>query len=289
MLEELSKAAQAIATDVVPSVVGIGRGRRRGSGIIVARGRILTNAHNVDPDGVKVRTHDGTAIGGVVAGMDVDGDLAVVDADVGPSAITFSEAVVEIGMPVFAVGAGYPGARVTFGLISAVGQAFRGPRGRLIRGSIEHTAPMAPGSSGSALVDVEGGLVGLNTNRLGAGFYQALPTDAVLRARIDRLAAGEDLERPRLGIAIAPSWVAQRMRAAVGLPPRDGLLVREVEADERAAKAGIAVGDLLIGVAGRELSDPDDLDAAIQSADWPLTLRLVRGQEEMDVSIPLDT
>ena len=71
--------------------------------------------------------------------------------------------------------------RVTFGLVTTAGESFRGPRGRRIAGSVEHSAPLARGSSGGPLVDPAGNLVGLNTNRVGEGFYLALPADSALR------------------------------------------------------------------------------------------------------------
>jgi S1-C subfamily serine protease len=74
--------------------------------------------------------------------------------------------------------------------VSAVARAFRGPGGRRIEGSVEHTAPLAPGSSGGALLDASGKLVGINTNRIGEGFYLALPADAALRDRIDAARPG---------------------------------------------------------------------------------------------------
>ncbi len=116
---------------------------------------------------------------------------------------------VTIGMPVFAVTGTDGGPRVTFGLVSAVARPFRGPRGRRIAGSIEHTAPMARGSSGSALVDATGHLVGLNTNRLEGGLYLALPTDAALRARVRRARRGR-------GRPSRPDWVSASRQP--GLP-----------------------------------------------------------------------
>src|SRR5918992_57886 len=90
---------------------------------------------------------------------------------------------------------------------------------------------------------------------------------------------GESVERPRLGIGIAPSWVARRMRRAVGLPERDGVLVREVEPGSAAARAGIAEGDLLFEAAGREIREPDDVYDALGTvtSGASLTLKLVRG------------
>ena len=175
---------------------------------------------------------------------------------------------------------------MTFGFVSSVARAFRGPRGRRISGSVEHTAPLAPGSSGSPLVDGEGRLLGLNTNRLGGGFYLALPADEALRGRVAALQRGESAERPRLGIGIAPSWVALRMRRAVGLPDREGVLVREVEPDSPAARAGINEGDLLVEAGGRPITEPDDVYDALGSvsAGSTLELRLVRGADERDGS-----
>ena len=61
---------------------------------------------------------------------------------------------------------------------------------------------------------------------------------APLRERIEALGRGEAPERVRLGVAIAPPRVARRLRRAVGLPEREGVLVREVEDDSPAARRG---------------------------------------------------
>jgi serine protease Do len=191
---------------------------------------------------------------------------------------------------VFAVTGAESGARVTFGYVSSVARAFRGPRGRRISGSLEHTAPLAPGSSGSPLVDASGKLVGLNTNRLANGFYLALPADEALRNRIAALQRGESAERPRLGIGIAPSFVARRMRQAVGLPERDGVLVREVEDGSPAAAAGIAEGDLIVEAAGKPIREPDDVYDALGGAATgdSLSLRIVRGTEERTIDVTFE-
>ena len=80
---------------------------------------------------------------------------------------------------------------MTLGFVTGVERSFRGPRGRRITGSIEHDAPLLPGSSGGPIVSAEGKLLGVNTNRLGEGFYLAIPADENLRTRVDSLARGE--------------------------------------------------------------------------------------------------
>lgn len=287
ILEELQQAIETAAAAVGPSVVGIGS-RLRGSGVVVADGRVLTNAHNLRGSEVTVTFADGRRTRGTVAGADWDGDLAVIDVDTAgaPPLPWAIGAPSTIGTAVFgaaAVASG--GTRVTFGLVSAMARPFRGPGGRRISGSIEHTAPLAPGASGGALVNAAGELVGLNTNRIGEGFYLALPADESLRARVDALAKGEAPSRRRLGIAVAPARVARRLRRSVGLPERDGLLVRGVEDGSAAAVAGMAEGDLIVGIAGRAVTDADDLVDAINAATPPFEVALVRGADDLTVTV----
>ncbi|HEX2063841.1 MAG TPA: S1C family serine protease, partial [Acidimicrobiales bacterium] len=179
------------------------------------------------------------------------------------------------------------GLRVSLGMVAAVGQAFRGPRGRRIRGTIEHTAPLARGSSGGPVVDAEGRLLGLNTNRLGDGLYAAIPADADLKARVEDLGRGESPTRVRLGVGLAPPRAARQLRRAVGLPDRDGLLVRAVEDDSAAARAGLRTGDLLVEAAGRPLPGIDDLHDALDQleAGGALPLRVARGADDLDVTV----
>jgi serine protease Do len=288
MLEELGAQMASVAQKAGASVVRVGGGWRGGSGVVIGDGTVLTNAHNVRGDGTIVVFADGRQAQATVRGVDVDGDLAVLAVDTaGTPAISWAGTSVAIGTPVFAAAAADGGTRVTFGFVSSVARAFRGPRGRRISGSVEHTAPLAPGSSGSALLDANGALIGLNTNRLGGGFYLALPADEALRNRVASLGRGESAERPRLGIGIAPNWVANRMRRAVGLPERDGVLVREVEDGSPAAAAGLAEGDLLIEAAGRPIVEPDDVYDALGtvSSGGKLALRIVRGSDERSVEV----
>ncbi|MEA2621335.1 MAG: serine protease Do [Chloroflexota bacterium] len=288
-LEELQAAVQAVAERARTSVVRIDGGWRGASGVVIADGTVLTNAHNVHGDEVGLTFADGRSVSGRVAAVDADGDLCVIAADTsGAQALEWApDGTAQVGLPVFAAAATSQDVRVTWGLVSSVSRAFRGPRGRRISGSVEHTAPMASGSSGSALLDREGRLVGLNTNRVGSGFYLAIPTDGALRGRVEALSRGQEPARPRLGIGIAPSWSARRMRRAVGLPERDGLLVREVEADSPAARAGIDVGDLIVSAEGRATPNADDLfDALAGVGDaTQIELSIVRGADERAVTI----
>lgn len=287
IIEDLQATIGAVDTAAGGSVVGIGS-RMRGSGIVIGAGRVLTNAHNVRGSEVTVTFADGRSTRGSVAGVDVDGDLAVISVDTGSAPVLTWGAGDGVGLGTVVFGAAATpsgGTRITLGTVSAVARAFRGPGGRLIAGSIEHTAPLAPGSSGGPILDGAGRFLGLNTNRLGEGFYLALPADASLRERAEALGRGESVDRPRLGIAIAPAHVARRLRRSVGLPERDGLLVRDVENGSPAARAGIAPGDLIVELAGAAMADADQLVEAITAATMPYELRIVRGTEERSVTV----
>jgi serine protease Do len=289
VLEGLEEAVAAAAERVGPAVVGLGRGWGRGSGVVIADGRVLTNAHVLRGEEVAVRRADGEVALGRVAALDVALDVAVVAVDTGGGpAVEWDPAAVEglrAGRAVFALAnPGGRGLRTTFGLVTATGRSFRGPGGRRIGGSIEHSAPLPRGSSGGPLVDASGRLLGINSVRMDGGLLLALPADAALRKVAEQLGRGEAPVRPRLGLALAPPRAARRMRAAVGLPERDGLLVRGVESGSPAEAAGLRQGDLLVAAAGRPLDSVDTLLDVLEAASGSIALTTVRGTEEREVT-----
>src|SRR5262249_12409818 len=150
--------------------------------------------------------------------------------------------------------------------------------------SLEHTASLLPGSSGGPVLDAEGRLLGINTHRLGEGFYLAIPADEALRAQADALARGESAAPPQLGIAIAPRHIARRLRRSVGLPAPEGPLTGPVIQASPPARAGLASGALIVAAAGQPVEGVDDLFSALQGAQrGSLELRVVRGSDERTV------
>ncbi len=289
IFDDIQASIARLAQDAGPSVPGIGQRWGIGSGIVLGAGQVLTNAHNVRGTHATVTFADGRTVEGTVAGHDIDGDLAVIQADTGQiPALPWATTAPAIGMPVFALAnPGGRGLRVTFGSVSGIDRTFRGPRGLRITGSLEHTAPLLPGSSGGPVLNAAGQLLGINTNRLGEGFYLAIPADEALRHRVDALARGESASRPQLGITITPGHVARRLRRAVGLPDTDGLLIRDVAEDSPAARAGLAPGDLIVAAASQPVRTVDDLSGALQAAGDTNELNVLRGTEERSIQVAL--
>src|SRR5579864_1451891 len=255
VLEELEGSVQSVADRVGPSVVGLGRGWGVGSGVVFASGRVLTNAHAVRGEEATVTFADGRRETGRVLAADPDLDLAVIDVDTGdvvPIQWEPAGEAVPTGRVVLALAnPGGRGLRVTPGFVSSSSRSFRGPRGRRIAGAIEHTAPLPRGSSGGPLVDAEGRLLGINSVRVDGGLILAIPADTAVRERVDALGRGEAPRSVRLGVASAPPRVARRLRRAVGLPEHDGILVRAVEEDSPAERAGLERGDLIVAAGER--------------------------------------
>jgi serine protease Do len=294
LLEELDGSVHAAAERTGPAVVGLGRGWGVGSGVVIAPGRVLTNAHNLRHDETTVTFLDGRRAAGRVTGSDSDLDVAVIDVDTAEiEPVSWGQEGSEasqpaIGRAVLALAnPGGRGLRVTPGFVSSSARSFRGPRGRRIAGAIEHTAPLPRGSSGGPLIDTGGQLLGINSVRVDGGLILAIPADAALHDRVEALGRGEAPQRVRLGVAIAPPRVARRLRRAVGLPERDGVLVRAVEEDSPAERAGIERGDLIAAAGGREVERVDVLYEALDGAraEGRLELSIVRGSDERPVTV----
>lgn len=289
MLTQVPEMVQRIAAQVGPSVVGVGRRGPHGTGVVIADGTVLTNAHNVRSETVTVTFGDGRTEKGRVLGADYDADLAVlaVDAADTPS-IDNSATDVDIGMPVVALSnPGGMGLRVTVGFVSGTERSFRGPRGRIIKGSLEHTAPLLPGSSGGPVVDTDGRLLGINTNRLGEGFYLAVPSGAHFAKTVERLREGATTSGVRLGVGVAPNEVVRKLRKSVGLEPVDGLLIRHIEQGSPADASGVREGDVLVSLHDVAILTIDDLYEALGGIDAgsAASAHLIRGVEELTVQV----
>lgn len=264
----LSEAAAAVAAKVSPSVVLVGQRGGNGAGVVWrSDGVIVTNRHVVHRDRVEVALADGRRFEGAVAARHPQRDLAVVKIEVDdlPAVEVGDSATVRPGQLVLAIGhpIGFRHA-VTAGIVVAAGQAatLEGPR---TGDWLQTDVTLLPGNSGGPLVDANGRVVGINTMVSGE-LSLAVPSQAV-----ERFVAGErpGAARGYLGVN---GMVVPLRRPDVAL----GFLLTEVVEGTPADRAGLFVGDVVVGVGGTAVTDQESWPAAI--------LRLVPG-EAVEVAV----
>jgi len=271
---------------VADGVVALGRGARRGSGLVIGQDRVVTLQHPLRADRVEISVGDRERREGRLVGADRAIGIAVFEVATGDApAARWAAATPAIGDAVHALGNPGNGLRITAGAVSAAPLTIRSREGRRLE-VIEHTAPMPRGAGGGPIVDGEGAVLGINALRVDAGFLLALPATAV-RDAVQGVLEGR--APTRLGVTLASPEAGRRLRSAVGLPERDGLLVRAVEDGSPAHAAGVLAGDLLIGLADVELRTLDELHRALDDAPRtaPSQLRLVRATEERALTVDL--
>lgn len=251
----VSEAAAAIAERVVPSVVIVGQRGGNGAGVIWRDdGLIVTNRHVVRGDGAEIVLSDGRRLAGTVAARHRDRDLALIKVEAtGLPAIEVADSsTVRPGQIVLAIGhpIGFKGA-VTAGIVVAAGQAAttEGPRtGDWLQADVT----LLPGNSGGPLVDARGRVVGINTMVSGA-LSLAVPSQAV-----ERFVAGDQPGQVRGFLGINGILVPMRRQDhAVGF------LLTEVTEGTPADRAGLMVGDAIVGVGGTAVTDQESLPAAL--------------------------
>jgi len=295
----------AIASAVGPSVVRLevatGAGTATGSGVVLRDdGTILTNAHVVDgATGLVIVLADGTAVPGYVAGADPVTDVAVVrpepdrrDAATWVPAVMADAAGLEVGETAIAIGSpsgAAGGPSVTVGVVSGLGRRLEG-EGVVLHGMIQTDAPIAGGSSGGALCDGSGVVVGITTAFTdaegGHDLAFAIPIE-VARAVAEELLGDGGVDHAWLGIEGADLAVTEA--SLPGVAASGGVRVVDVAAGGPAASAGLAAGDVVVALDGRRIRSMSELVAALRAFDpgTTVTLDVVREGASVAVEVVL--
>jgi putative serine protease PepD len=271
-------------------VVSVRAGNGSGTGFLVdGDGTIVTNAHVVGSAGrVGVRFGDrGERVDAEVLGRDASTDLAVLHvdrSDLGNARpLTFADSdAVRVGDDVVAVGHPFGLDRTaTAGIVSGLGREIQAPNGFQIDKVIQTDAAINPGNSGGPLVDARGRVIGVNSQiatagaggNVGVGF--AVPSNSV-RDVLPRLSRGQSIERAYLGVTTSPA--------------ANGAAVEAVAAGGPASRAGLRPGsDVIVGVDGRVVRDPDDVAQAIanRKPGDSVTVTVERDGDRREVEVTL--
>jgi S1-C subfamily serine protease len=259
-----------------------GRPHIPSSGILWQNGVVVTTDHTLKRDtDLTITLPDGANVPVTLAGRDAGTDIAVLKLPEGnntAAAKIAGEASIKTGNLVFALGRrGENEIGASFGAIGALGGAWRTWRGGQIDRFIRPDLSIYPGFSGGALVDVEGQVIGLNTSALTRGSGVTVPAATVSRVTNDLLVSGR-VRRGYLGIGMHP----------VQLPDgREGLIILSIEPDGPAAKAGVLIGDVLMTLEGRPVTDTDDVQAHLggDRVGKPIAAELLRGGSPLKLDI----
>jgi S1-C subfamily serine protease len=296
-LDAYSRVIVTVAEELGPAVVNLRaearEGSRRGGGsgsgfLFTPDGFLLTNHHVVRGSGrLRVRLNDGREVSGHVVGADPWTDVAVVQADASglPHATLGVSAELRVGQLVVAIGSplGFD-STVTAGVISALGRSLRSITGHLVDNVIQTDAALNPGNSGGPLLDSRGRVIGINTAMIHSaqGICFAIPIDMARRILPQLMQHGRVI-RGYLGLHGRDVPIPRHVTRRFNLTQESGVEIFGLEEDGPAAQAGMAEGDLIVGLADQPIAGVDGLQKRLAEipVGIPAEVVLLRSERRM--------
>jgi len=266
------------------------RRRLPASGIVWSSDGVIVTAHHVveRDDNIGVGLPNAETVSATLVGRDPTTDLAVLRAqatDLTPPTWAESEDV-RVGHLV--LGLGRPGRTVqaTLGIVSALGESWRTPAGGRIEPYLQTDLVMYPGFSGGPLVDVAGGVLGLNTSALLRGISLSVPTPT-LRQVVETLLTHGRVRRGYLGVGAQPVRLPAGLAEELG--QETGLLLVSVEPEGPAGSAGLTLGDTIVALDGQPVRHMDELLALLggDRVGVSVPVRIVRGGQAQEVTVTI--
>jgi S1-C subfamily serine protease len=284
MTNELAALSNDLAAAVEragKSVVAVhARPRFSSAGVIWQPGVIVTAEHTVRrEDEITVTMPDGTDRAATLAGADAGTDIAVLKlADPAGEVATQTAAELRPGYLALAIGRSEnSGVNATLGIISAVSGSWRTWRGGRLDQYIRLDLNMYPSSSGGAVIDTSGAVIGISTSALSRIAALAIPASTINRVTGEILSRGR-VARGYLGVGLQPVTVSDHQK---------GLIVLSIEQDGPAGKAGLLVGDIMVSLGGKTVTDTGDVQTALEkvAVGQPIEAALLRGGVARQVTI----
>lgn len=276
-----------------PNIPRIGSG----SGVIINdQGYIVTNNHVIhNASDLEVTLHDNRTFKATVIGTDPTTDLALIQIKAKdlPTVSLVNSEDIKIGEWVLAVGNPMGlNSTVTAGIVSAKGRNINILKEKFaVESFIQTDAAINPGNSGGALVNLDGGLIGVNTAIASptgsyAGYGFAIPSNIVNKVIEDLLAYGV-VQRGVLGVMIRS--VDGNLAKEKNISINDGAYVDSLLDNSAAAKAGVKIGDVITKVNETHIKSSPDLQAAIAThrPGDEVTLGINRAGKDIDVKVTL--
>jgi S1-C subfamily serine protease len=280
--DQLANAVERVGKSVV---LVNGRARQAATGIVVKDGVVLTAAHVLERDDPDIETWEGKTFKAKLAGRDPITDLAVLKAEglgLEPAATTNGAKVGQFVLSVGRPASGQPMA--SSGIVSAVGGPLRTREGVLLEQYLSTDARPYPGFSGGPVINTSGEVLGIMTSGILGNSSVVIPSALALRVAEALLQSGT-IKRGYLGIASQPVELGERQRA--GRSQESGLLVVHVDESGPAHTAGVLIGDILVGLDGKTVTDAEVLLALLAGDRVGKTIRadVIRGDELRSIDV----
>jgi len=281
--------ADAVEKAGAATVLVNARQRMPASGVVFEPTLVLTANHVVERDSnLNVLLADGSQINASLAGRDPASDLAVLRLErPAPAVAQPASTDGRVGQLVLALGRPSSGGiEASLGVISAAGGPARTHRGGLLERYLRTDTIPYPGFSGGPLVDAFGQVLGINTSGLAHGAAITIPA-SLAWPLAQSLAQHGRLRRGYLGVRSQPVELPSGAEQALSRSQSTGLLLVGVDHGSPAGSAGLMVGDILVGLAGHTVSDPDELLGYLTGdlVGQATPVEILRGGQRMQLSV----
>ena len=292
----MENALVALSNELAAAVEGAGssivtvnaRPRLASSGVHWRQGVIVTAEHTVKHDEeITIAIPGGGAIPATLVGRDPGTDLAVLKADLKNPVADFGEDQVQPGNLAMVLGrSADSGVNATMGVISAVSGSWRTWRGGMIDQYIRLDLTLYPGSSGGAVINTQGKVLGIATSGLSRIAGLAVPVSTVNRVVEELLTKGH-ISRGYLGLGLQPIAFPEALVKQLKLTAPGGVIALSVEPGGPSERAGLMIGDILVALNGKPIQDTDDVQSALEPGFVGKAVKatLVRGGALTEASI----
>ncbi|MBZ5563142.1 MAG: S1C family serine protease [Acidobacteriia bacterium] len=262
------------------------------SGVHWRPGIIVTADHSIRrEEDIQVTLPSGKTVDAALAGRDVGTDIAILKVEGlgSPTAQVGETEVAKTGELALVLGRSPDsGPNASLGIISALSGPWRTWRGGRLDNYIRLDATLFPNSSGGAVVDCRGRLLGIATSGLSRIAGLAIPASSVNRV-MDALLEKGRVPRAYLGVGVQPVLIPDAFRTKLSVTNKRGVMVVSIEPGGPADQAGILLGDIFTSLGTANLEQIEDLQSSLDSGaiGKPIKAKFIRAGDLREVAITI--
>jgi len=290
-LVSLSNELAKLVEDFQSCVVAVhARAHYPSSGVHWRPGIVVTADHTIgQEEDIQVILPGGKRVDAILSGRDAGTDIAVLKVEGLGSAAAYTGGgdTAKVGELALVLGRSPDsGPNASLGVISALSGPWRTWRGGRLDQYIRLDATLFPNSSGGAVVDCRGQLLGIATSGLSRIAGLAIPASSVNRV-VDALLDKGYVPRGYLGVGVQPVAIPDALRSRLPVAGKTGVMVVKVEPGGPADQAGVLLGDILLGIGNAQLEQVEELQSFSDSGviGKPVKAKLIRAGALREIEI----